>query len=63
MTDTPTLAFMMTTISGWFTVVFTGIDSIQIWGITLLDLFVTFAIVDITIWFAFRMIDSPKSDN
>lgn len=63
MADTPTLAFMMTTIASWFTSCFNGLDSINIWGVTLLDLFCTFAVLDIVIWFVFRLIDSPKSDN
>jgi hypothetical protein len=61
--EIPTLVFMMTTVSGWFTIVFNGLDSISIWGITMLDLLCVIAFIDITIWGAYRMIDSNKSDN
>jgi hypothetical protein len=61
--ETPTLAIMMQTVGSWFTIAFNGMDSVQIWGVTLLDILIVLAIIDITVWGAYRMIDSSKSDN
>lgn len=59
---------VFTAILGWFSSVFNGMDSITVISeagvtLTLLDVFVAFDIVTITIWFVKRVMDSPKSDN
>lgn len=62
MTDITALQVLQP-IATWIGYAFTALDTIRIFNFTALDIMIAIGILDITQWFVFRMIDSPKSDN